>query len=173
MKRTSGGIIKNIDWNLCIYGVLEKNVILGNLRTIWDIDKEKIDYCDHHHLFDLIMDHRISKPHLNITLWCSTTGAPPNTVKQKVDRLKKQQKKNKECAALTRSSSSTIPMGSPFCAICDKKDDKSNLQAAGTQGATKNAVDTRHNAKLTERWKDSLAVLHLGNYFVIRTVIRR
>ena len=45
-------------------------------------------------------------------------------------------------------------MGSPFCAICDKEDDQSNLRAAGTQGATKDAMDTQHNAKLTERWKD-------------------
>ena len=38
-------------------------------------------------------------------------------------------------------------MGSPFCAICDKEDNESNLRAAGRQGATK-------DAKLTEWWKD-------------------
>ena len=45
-------------------------------------------------------------------------------------------------------------MGSPFCAICDKEDDEGNLPAAGTQGATKNALDTQCNAKLTKWWKD-------------------
>ena len=75
--------------------------------------------------------------------------------KQKVDQLKKSQKKNKERAVLTRSSSISKPMGSPFCAIYDKEDDESNLEAAGTQGATKDAVDTQHNSKLTERWKDT------------------
>ena len=44
-------------------------------------------------------------------------------------------------------------MGSPFCAIY-KEDDESSLRATGTQGHTKDAVDTQHNAKLTERWKD-------------------
>ena len=55
---------------------------------------------------------------------------------------------------MTRSSSSNKQMGSPFCIICNKKDDESNLWAAGMLGATKNAVDTQHNSKLTERWKD-------------------
>ena len=53
---------------------------------------------------------------------------------------------------MTRSSSSSKPIGSPFCAICDKKDDESNLLAAGTQGAAKDAVDIQLNAKLNERW---------------------
>ena len=75
-------------------------------------------------------------------------------IKQKVDRLKNEQKKNKERAVLTRSSYSSKPMDSPFCTICDKEDDESNLRAAGTQGATKDAVDTQHNKKLMERWKD-------------------
>ena len=75
------------------------------------------------------MDRRISKPHLNITS------------KQKVDWLKKQQKKNKERGVLTRSSSSSKPMGSPFCAICVKGDNENNLRAAGTQADTKDAVD--------------------------------
>ena len=73
--------------------------------------------------------------------------------KQKVDRLKKEQKQNKECAVLTRSSSSSRPIGSTFFAISDKEDDESNLGAAKTQGATKDAVNTQHNTKLTERWK--------------------
>ena len=112
MKRISDGIIQNIDRNLCIvcqrsdpdFGKLrgsgkEHDILVGNLKTISDIDKKKV-------------------------------------------------------AVLTRSSSSSKPMGSPFCAICDKEDDEGNLRAAGTQGATKDAVDTQHNAKLTERWKD-------------------
>ena len=45
-------------------------------------------------------------------------------------------------------------MSSPFCAICGKEDDESNLRTAAMQGAIKDAVDTQHNAKLTERWKD-------------------
>ena len=45
-------------------------------------------------------------------------------------------------------------MGSPFCANCDKEDDESNLRAAGRQGATKDAVDTRQYVKLTKRWKN-------------------
>ena len=62
MKRTSDGIIKNIDWNLCIvcqrndsgFGQLqgsgkERDTLVGNLKTIWDIDKEKVEInCDHH-----------------------------------------------------------------------------------------------------------------------------
>ena len=78
-------------------------------------------------------------------------------------------------------------MGSPFCAICDKEDNESNLRAAGTEVATKDAVDTQHNAKLTERWKDMAikvnnnsliaklgkAVLHLTNCLIIWTVIRQ
>ena len=42
-------------------------------------------------------------------------------------------------------------MGLSSGAICDKEDDESNIRAAGTQDATKDAVDTQHNAKLTER----------------------
>ena len=78
-------------------------------------------------------------------------------------------------------------MGSPFCAICDKEDNESNLRAAGTEGATKDAVDTQHNTKLAEQWKDMAikvnndsllarlgkTVLHLTNYFMIWTVIRQ
>ena len=78
-------------------------------------------------------------------------------------------------------------MGSPFCAICDKEDNESNLRAAGTEGATKDAVDTQRNTKLTEQWKDMAikvnndsllvklgkTVLHLTNYFMIWTVIRQ
>ena len=78
-------------------------------------------------------------------------------------------------------------MGSPFCAICYKEDNESNLRAAGTEVATKDAVDTQHNAKLTERWKDMAikvnnnslitklgkAVLHLTNCLIIWTVIRQ
>ena len=45
-------------------------------------------------------------------------------------------------------------MGSPFCAICDKEDDEGNLRAAGTQGVTKDAVDTQYNTRLSKRWKD-------------------
>ena len=54
---------------------------------------------------------------------------------------------------MTRSSLSSKSIGSPFCAIY-KEDDESSLRATGTQGPTKDAVDTQHNAKLTERWKD-------------------
>ena len=55
---------------------------------------------------------------------------------------------------MTRSSSSSKLIGSPICAICDKEDDESNLQAAEMEGATKDAVETQHSAKLMEQWKD-------------------
>ena len=121
----------------------------------WDIDKEKVDInCDHHSFirsnngspdFKTTFEHRNAVFHR-----CCTNKYS----KQKVDRLKKQQKKNKECAVFIRSSSSSKPMGSPFCAICDKEDDESNLRAAGRQGVTKDAVDTRQYVKLTERWEN-------------------
>ena len=58
------------------YGVLEKNVILGNLKIIWDIDQEKVDInCDQR---SFIRSNNGS--HLNITMWRFATGAPANTV---------------------------------------------------------------------------------------------
>ena len=98
MRRTSDGIIKNIDWNRCIkcqrnylhLGKLrgsgkERDTLVGNLKTIWDIDKEKLDInCDHHSFIHLIMDQRILKPHLNIAMWCSTKGAAANTVNKRL-----------------------------------------------------------------------------------------
>ena len=79
-------------------------------------------------------------------------------------------------------------MGSPFCAICDKEDDQSNLQAAGTRGPIKDAVNTQHNEKSMEQWKDmpikknnndsilakfATGNLHLTNYLIIWTVIHQ
>ena len=64
MKQTSNGIIKNIDWNLCIvcrrndpdFGKLqgsgkEHDTLVGNLKTMWDIDKEKVTINYNHYLF--------------------------------------------------------------------------------------------------------------------------
>ena len=98
MNRTSDAIIKNIDWNLCIVcqrndpdldklrgSGKERDTLVGNLKTIWDIDQEKLDInCDHHSFIHLIMDERISKPHLNIAMWCSTKGAAANTVNKRL-----------------------------------------------------------------------------------------
>ena len=168
MKRTSDGIIKNIDRNLCIacqrndpdFGKLrgsgkEHETLVDNLKTISDIDSKKVDIiCDHHSFIrsnNGSSDFKTTFEHHNAVLHHRYSD---KYSKQKVERLKKQQKNNKECAVLVRCSSSSKPMGSPFCAICDKEDDQSNLRAAGTQGATKDAVDTQHNARLTERWKD-------------------
>ena len=94
MKQTSDGIIKNIDWNLRIvcqrigpdFGKLwgfgkECDPLVGNLKTMWDIKRKKsTSIAINIHLFNLIMDHQISKPHLNITMQCSTTGTLANTV---------------------------------------------------------------------------------------------
>ena len=133
----------------------ERDTLVGNMKSIWDVEKEKDNInCDHHSFirynngspdFKIIFEHHSAVFHHRCTGKYS---------KQKVDRLKKQQKENKERAVFTRSSSSSKPVGSPFCAICDKEDDEGNLPAAGTQGATKNALDTQYNAKLTKWWKD-------------------
>ena len=125
--------------------------LVGNLKTLWDIDKEKVNInCDHY----LFIWSNKGSPEFK------TTFKHHNAVfhhrcnveysKQKVDQLKKQQKKNKECAALTRSSLSRKQMGLSFYTIYDKEDDESNLRAAGTQDATKDAVDTQRNTKLME-----------------------
>ena len=133
----------------------EGDTLVGNLKTTWAIDKEKVNInCDHHSFiqsnngspdFKTTSENHNAVFHHRCTDKCS---------KQKVDRLKKQQKKYKKCAVLTRSSSSSKLIGSPFCAICDKEDDESNLQAAEMQGATKDAVETQHSAKLMKQWKD-------------------
>ena len=168
IKRTSDGIIKSIDWNLCIvcqrndpnFGKLqgsrkERDTLVGNLKIIWDIGKEKVDISCYHHSFirsnNGSPDFKTTFEYHNAVFHHRCTG---EYSKQKVDQLKKQQKKNKECTVLTRSSSSNKPMGSPFCAICDKKDDESKLQPAGTQGATKDTLDIQHNAKLLKRWEN-------------------
>ena len=141
MKRTSDGILKNIDWNLCIvchrndsdFGKLqgsgkEGNTLVGNLKKIWDIDKDKVDIiCDHHSFIrsnNGSTDFKTTFEHHNVMFHHECTG---KYSKQKVDRLKKQQKKNKECAVLIRSSSSSKSMGSPFYAICDKEDNGNTL----------------------------------------------
>ena len=121
-----------------------------------DIDKDKVDIiCDHHSFIrsnNGSTDFKTTFEHHNVMFHHKCTG---KYSKQKVDRLKKQQKKNKECAVSIRSFSSSKSMGSPFYAICDKEDNGSNLWAAGIQGATMDAVDAQHNAKLMERWKDT------------------
>ena len=165
MRRTSDGIIKNIDWNRCIkcqrnylhLGKLrdsgkERDTLVGNLKTIWDIDKEKDDISCNNHSFirsnNGSRDFKTRFEHHSVVFQHRCTD---KYSKQMVDRLKKQQKKNKERAVLTRYSSSSKPMGSPFCTICDKEDHESNIRVAGTQGTTKDAVDTQHNTKLIEQ----------------------
>ena len=133
----------------------ERDTLVGNMKSIWDVEKEKDNInCDHHSFIRYnngSPDFKITFEHHSAVFHHRCTG---KYSKQKVDRLKKQQKENKERAVFTRSSSSSKPVGSPFCAICDKEDDEGNLPAAGTQGATKNALDTQYNAKLTKWWKD-------------------
>ena len=57
-------------------------------------------------------------------------------------------------------------MGSPFCTISDKEDDVGNLRVVGTQGITKDAMDTQYNAKLTKRWKDMAVKTNNGSLLV-------
>ena len=106
----------------------ERDTLAGNLKTIWDIDKEKVDVSCDHHLFiwsnNESPDFKITFEHHNAVFHHRSTS---KYSKQKVDQLKKQQKKNTERAVLPRSSSSSKPMGSPFCAICDKEDDERNF----------------------------------------------
>ena len=98
MKQTSDRIIKNIDWNLCIIcqrndpnlsklrgSGKERDTLVRNLEKIWNKDKEKSSsIAINIHLFDLMMDQRISKPHFNITMRCSATGATVNTVNRRL-----------------------------------------------------------------------------------------
>ena len=142
MKQRSDRIIKNIDWILCIVcqrndpdlGILrvfskERDTLLGNLKTIWDIEKEKVYINCNHQSFTLSsngsLDFKITFEHHKVVFHHKCTD---KYSKQKVDRLKKQQKKNKERTVFTRSSSSTKPMGSPFCAICVRKMMKVNIE---------------------------------------------
>ena len=144
MKQTLDGIIKNIDWNLCIacqrndpdLGKLwgsgkECHTLVGNLKTMWDMENEKVNInCNQNSFIQSnngSPDFKTTFEHHSAVFHNRYTG---KYSKLTVDQLKKQQKKNKKCAVLTRSSSSSKLMGSPFCAICHKKDDESNLREA-------------------------------------------
>ena len=142
MKQTSDGIIKNIDWNLCIvcqrngpdFGKLwgfgkECDPLVGNLKTMWDMEKEKVNINCNQHSFvqsnNGSPDFKTTSKHHNAVFHNRYTG---KYSRLKVDRLKKQQKKDKRCAVLTRSSSGRKLMGSPFCVTCHNKDDESNFR---------------------------------------------
>ena len=91
MKQTSNGTIKNIDWNLCIVcqrndpdlsklrGLgRENDPLVGNLKTVWDIDKEKVDIsCDHHSFIrsnNGSSDLKTTSEHHNAAFHYSCTG---------------------------------------------------------------------------------------------------
>ena len=98
MNQTSDGIIKNIDWNLCIVcqrrdpdlaklrgSGKERDTLVGNLKTIWDIDKEKVDIsCDHHSFIRSNNGSPDFKTTFEHHKWCSTTGAPANTINRRL-----------------------------------------------------------------------------------------
>ena len=50
MKQTPDEIIKNIGW-IIRGSEKERDTLAGNLKTMWDIDTEKIDVNFDHHLF--------------------------------------------------------------------------------------------------------------------------
>ena len=85
--------------------------------------------------------------------------------KQKIDRLRKKNEKAKLNTPSTRSSHGERKLSSYFCAICQEKDESSNLHAAGLLHATHKDVNRSHHQKLTERWKNM--AVKVGNDFLI------
>ena len=98
---------------------------------MWDMENEKVNInCNQNSFIQSnngSPDFKTTFEHHSAVFHDRYTG---KYSKLTVDQLKKQQKKNKKCAVLTRSSSSSKLIGSPFCAICHKKDDESNLREA-------------------------------------------
>ena len=137
-----------IDQNLCIacqrndpdLGKLwgsgkECHTLVGNLKTMWDMENEKVNInCSQNSFIQSnngSPDFKTTFERHSAVFHDRYTG---KYSKLKVDQLKKQQKKNKKCAVLL---------------FCFEQSSRSRMQVA-----TKDAANTQQNAKLTERWKD-------------------
>ena len=92
MKQPSNEIIKNIDWDLCIACQIndpdfdklrgfgkERDTLVGNLKIIWDIDKEKVNISCNHHSF---IQSNNGSPDFKNYIWTSLCGVPPQVHQQ-------------------------------------------------------------------------------------------